>query len=192
MKRSGECANFQLDYEIATMQNTEKSLTYSTSINLKNILGDMYDKYNKFVIIFNGLGYWTNTPAPSGTSPNVIGGYNSGGARNVTSVGVYYLGISGLDIINNSSKNGDLSNIGFFPGRFALITANYYSLNLTNTSNGIMFNKPSNPNVNITLPIYNVRTNVETSIAISGTSSTTAILFDMNLSFTIYGISEDD
>ncbi len=57
MKRSGECANFQLDYEIATMQNTEKSLTYSTSINLKNILGVIYVKNKKLLILLIGLGY---------------------------------------------------------------------------------------------------------------------------------------
>jgi hypothetical protein len=60
MKISGECANFEVDTGSITYAAafTNQDMTYNVNVDMRQVLGDLYNKYNKFIIVFNGISMW--------------------------------------------------------------------------------------------------------------------------------------
>lgn len=177
MKISGECANLDLDTtSLSGLVNLDLS-SFSVDVDLRQVLGIMYDKYDKFMIIFNGAGGWTNASSYSSTS----------GTTNLTATTVWSLGMSGLNWAFNS-YNGTLSNVAFFPSKLTLPIAGYGNTNFPNFRNGIVFRKPTG-NSKVTLKIVPYLTRGSgTAIAVVASGT---VQFDFNYSFSIYGLSEE-
>ena len=101
------------------------------NIPIKKILGDMYDKYNKFKLVLN----------------THAGNYTESTARNRQ----YVLFVSGLDFINTT--NFKLLNRIQKPAMFLcpITTAAIPNLNQFTANHGAIFTKPSNQMVDITI-----------------------------------------
>jgi hypothetical protein len=174
MKLSGESANFEMDTGLITLGANETiSLFRTQQVNMRTVLGEMMDKYEKFLIIFNSLGATTGTAGLTYTAGTITG-------QNQTAV--WTLGLSGLDFICNT-VNGQLSNIGYFPTRFNL-PVNASLFENSRTYNGVMFVRPKNDVVTITAAPYLIRGG-GAGIAVAPAAGATV---DFNLSFTIYGL----
>lgn len=175
MKISGECANVDLDTGArGSATTTYEFNTLSFSVDMRQVLGDMYDKYEHFEIIFNGIGGWANATS-----------WTAGGITNIANTATWTLGMSGLDW-EASTYNGQLSNLVYFPNRFTLPTGGYGATNFS-TNNGIMFRKPTSPFVTLNITPYLTRGG-QPAIAVvtTGTAS-----IDFNFSFSIYGLYDD-
>lgn len=173
MKLSGESANFELDKGLVSSGLTIPFLINET-IDLRIVLGDMYDKYDKYVIIFNSIGGWTNANSWA----------TSLGASAINQTGSWSLGMEGLPW-NNSTSNSNMTSMALFPNKFNLPIVGYGTQNAT-YSNGISFRKPANSIVTLTYAPYLTRTGgYAIAVATSGVVS-----IDFNLSFTIYGLSD--
>lgn len=176
MRVSGEYANLELETgTIALVAGQEVSMTFTQSINLRVTLGDMYNNYNKFLIVFNGIGAFVQT----------IVSYSSGSTTNQQGL-VWTLGMSGDIRFLNNTVNGNNSIIGYFPTRFSLPSGalSFLATNST-TNNGLTFHKPPNDIVTFTVAPYLIRGGAPATILATATSS-----YDMNLGFSIYGLSE--
>ena len=185
MKISGECANLELD-TLSVLSGAgiqEISLMVYFNIDMRQVLGDMYDRYEEFLMVFDGIGGWTNatsfTTTPSNLSTNNL---ISGG--NQTSS--WSLGMTGLDW-KYSTYNGQLNEIALFPNKFNLGVSGFTTSNFGSTSQGIVFRKPSNPFVRLSVAPYLSRTQ---GIGVAVTTAT-AIQIDFNYNFSIYGLSEE-
>ncbi len=175
MKISGECANLDLDTG-TLVGNTNLDISImSFNVDLKRMLGDMYDKYDKFIIIFNSMGGWSNASSYSTAS----------GTSGLTGVALWSIGMTGLDWVSNS-YNGQDTSLAFFPNKVLLPVANYANNNFPNFRNGVCFRKPMNPNVILTLGPYLTRGG-STAIAVA----TGTVQVDFNFSFSIFGLSEE-
>jgi hypothetical protein len=175
MKISGECANFEVDTgNISyTAAFTNQDMTYNVNVNMRQVLGDLYDKYDKFIIVFNGISMWGGVTSYSTTT-----GISGLGANTI-----WTLGMSGLNWINNS-YNGNINTIAYFPNRFTMpISNNYASTNAT-SNNGVCFRKPDNPFLTLIIAPYLTR---QGGIALANQTGTTGG-WDINYSFTIFGL----
>jgi hypothetical protein len=175
MRLSGECANFEFETgQVSILANVTYPFVVSNTVNMRTVLGDMYDKYNKFYIVFNSLG---------GFSGNANLSYTTSGATSQNAL-VWTLGMSGDLRFLSNTVNGQLSTIGYFPMRFTLPVNGYNFLNGAIT-NGIVFEKPSNDIGTINISPYLIRGGAPANLVC--TANTT---YDFNFSFTIYGLSE--
>lgn len=177
MKLSGESANFEVDTAIITLGANESIALFRTQqVNMRTVLGEMIDKYEKFFIIFNSIGATTTTAGLTYTAGAITGQGNTA---------VWSLGISGdLNFLSNT-VNGQLSNIAYFPTRFTLPVNGSSFVNAT-SNNGVMFQKPNNDIVTITAAPYLIRGG-GAGVAVAPAAGATV---DFNLSFTIYGLTE--
>ena len=118
-------------------------------IPIRDILGDMYNKYDKFKLVLNSHS----------------GIYNSGTATNQQ----YFIRVSGLDFINTTeyiiNNNYPRSAIYMLP----IITSSQINLNNLPSNYGQVFNKPTNSSIdltivfldrNLTVPSFNIGTNM--------------------------------
>lgn len=178
MKISGECANLDIDTGSAfTPSGLTLDITYLIDVDLRQVLGTMYHKYEKFMIIFNGVGGWTSASSWS-SSTNVAG---------INATGSWSLGMSGLNWAFNT-YNGSITDVAFFPNKITLPISGYGTTNVPNYRNGIVFRKPSNSVVSLKIVPYLTRSN-GTAIAVVTTGSPTV---DFNYSFSIYGLTDED
>lgn len=171
MRLSGETANLEFDSgNVVFPQNTPTSVAITASLNLRTALGDMYNKYNKFLMVLNSFGGFAGAVVT----------YTSQGSPAIATIG-----ISGdLPFISNS-LNGQISSVAYFPLRFTLPSNGYNSTNST-IQNGVVFQKPANDVAEVTITPYLVRGG---AIALINCASANSI-YDFNYSFTIYGLSE--
>lgn len=178
MKLSGESANVEFDTGIITIPASGTYPLFLTqAVNMRTILGDMFDKYEKFLIVFNSLG-----ATSTGTGLTYSAGTITGQGNTVT----WTLGMFGdLQFISNS-VNGQLSNIAYFPTRFTLPVVGSVIANSSCTA-GITFAKPKNDVVTLTMAPYLIRGG-GAGIAVSPAGNSTTI--DVNLNFTVYGLIE--
>lgn len=175
MKLSGECANLDLDTsQLSNGTNTLELSSISFQVDMRQVLGDMYDKYDHFEIIFNSIGGWVNA-----------GSWSGGGVTNLNASATWSLGMSGLDW-EASTYNGLITNLVYFPNRFTLPVAGYGATNFT-TNNGIMFRKPYNPYVTLNITPYLTRGGQPATFI----ASTASAQIDLNFSFSIYGLYDD-
>ena len=167
MKVSSEVANFQLETTFVNFAaNAPIEYTFS-NVNMKNVLGDMFDKYKYFKIVINS-----------------VSGF-AGSAATFTPVSNVFVGLSGLDWVSNTT-NGSPSAIGKFHQIFTMPSngSSFYNYPI---EKGIIFRKSSVYNVDLKVSLYNSRTS---NIVVSQTTGTVGFSFFFN--FTIYGLSEDD
>jgi hypothetical protein len=176
MKLSGECANFEIDTGSVTYASTftSENMAFTVSVNMKQVLGELFERYKKFMIVFNGISMWGN----------VTGYTTTTGVTGLTNAAVWTLGMTGLNWINNS-YNGLSNNVGFFPNRFTMPTANGYSNTNATANNGICFDKPASNQVTITVVPYLTRQGGTAQASGSATGG-----WDINYSFTIFGLIE--
>lgn len=116
-----------------TLVNTVNTILFK-NVNIREVLGDMYDKYDKFKICLNGM-------QMTGAS--------------ITDR-ICFIRMSGLNWVGELGYNdNDVTK--------ALITMEYInagaSNSLYNCNYGSVFNKPSNNTVDITLHLGDVLTN---------------------------------
>ena len=91
------------------------------------------------------------------------------------------LGLQGLVFPMNTTTANNNSSLGIFPGRFNIAYNGYLNVNLTNSSNGLVFLKPQQNNVSISIPLICTRT-------MASTNGTTTSQFSLNYTFNIYGL----
>lgn len=176
MRLSAETANLEFDTLNQTINSGDAiPLQVSQEVEWRTLLGDMYDRYNKFLIVFNSFGGYT------GANMQYTG---SGGSIQTL---VWTCGItSDIQFLSNT-VNGQVSNIAYFPTRFTLPAVNNYSLINSTVNNGIVFQKPYNSRSQLTVSVYAVRNGTQCILGVSGAGSST---YDYNFSFSIYGLSE--
>jgi hypothetical protein len=174
MRISSESANLEFDTFNQTITAGQSiTLQISQAVNWRTVLGEMYDKYDNFLIIFNSFGGWTGT--------NMTYSGSAASNANVWTAGIN----SDIQFLGNT-VNGQLSSIAYFPTRFPLPSANGYSLINSTLNNGIVFQKPYNSTSQLTVSVYQVRNGTPCVLGVSTGSST----YDYNFSFSIYGLSE--
>ncbi len=178
MRLSGESATLEFDTNSVTVASGESYAIYiSQELNLRTCLGDMYDRYNQFMIVFNGIGGYTST--------NI--NYNAGSVTLTGNTAVWTIAMTGLPF-NNTTFNGVPLNIAYFPTRFTMPT-NAYAVTNNASPNGICFRKPPSPNANIAIFPVLTRSGGAGTVFGSGAAGTTGT-YDFNFSFTVYGLSE--
>ena len=176
MKRSDECATMTLNYDI-TGAITDADLTGNFTLNLRKVLGNMYDKYHYFTIVLTSIGGYNDL---SGTKSNSI---------SLNTNAVYMLGLQGLVFPMNTTTANNNSSLGIFPGRFNMAyNGSYLNVNLTNSSNGLVFIKPDQSNVSISISLLCTRTMASTVGTMPATNGTTTSQFSLNYTFNIYGL----
>lgn len=175
MRLSGESANLEFDTDnIRFNANTTTDIFIFQQINLRVALGSMYNKYNKFYMVFNSIASF------NGSLPT----YSAGDVSGVTTVTGWLIGVSGLDFINNS-VDGVISKTALFPLTFPLALNGYKDGGDSLTSNGVVFNKPSNDIQDIAIQPYLVR-GLQPCKVVNSSGSTQ--IGDYNFSFTVYGL----
>lgn len=174
MKQSFECANMEIDNSYISAIAFTKAMDYNATINLKAVMGEMYDKYDYFIIYYNSFGCW-----------NAVTSYTAGAAVGLNATAMWTLGMKGLNWMN-STYNGISNEIAYFPDRFTLPINGYGGYN-SSIQSGIVFRKPDNPFVNINIVPYLVRTGASCNAVNTGNGG-----YDINYSFSIYGLYEDE
>lgn len=177
MKLSDETANLVFDTGQFTVQanSTYNNLFISQNVNMRTILGEMYNRYKKFYIVFNSI-------ISFGTSAVT---YTAGTVTGITNSSCWLCGIDGLDFVNNN-VDGQISTVAYFPVTFGMSVNGNNAPIMTSTKNGIVFNKPLNDNVYININPYLISNLKKASLV------TTAVSFcQYNLSFTIYGLVDE-
>lgn len=183
MKLSGESANLEFDTgPVLVPATTSRALFLTQTFNIRAALGDMFDKYDEFLMVFNSIGASANAATASSLS--------AGSITAQTNVAVWTLGISGDLAFTNNTVNGQISSIGYFAPRFTLpiaVTSPNLSINFP-INNGVTFLKPNNDFVTLTMAPYLIRGGSPGS-AVAGTTDLT---IDTNLSFTVFGLINED
>jgi hypothetical protein len=173
MRLSGESANLEFDTgNITFLANTTRDIFIFQQFNLRVALGSMYNRYNKFYMVFDSAGSFLGNPT-----------YSAGSVTGITSVVGWLIGVSGLDFINNSI-DGVISKTALFPTTISLAQNGNSNGGLAFTMNGVVFNKPSNDIQDISVQPYLVR-GLQPGKAVTGGVNQ---IGDYNFSFTVYGL----
>lgn len=184
MRLLDEGANLVFDGEKnATATGQFFPLVYTYDINLRNIIGkDEYDNNDYFAICLNSVA--TYLFISSYQISGVVGGQ---GASTTAQVG-----ISGLPFIN-STTNTLIVNTVLFPDIFTMSggTANPYALRnfFKPKTKKIIFRKPQNSNVTITISFFGCRGTTPSNFILAGHSGAIAQT-TANFSFTIFPVKE--
>jgi hypothetical protein len=176
MRLSGESANLEFDTGLVLfLANTTRDIFVFQKFNLRVALGSMYNRYNKFYMVFNSVASFLG----GGTT------YSAGDVTGVTTPTAWLIGVSGLDFINNS-VDGVISKTAIFPTTISLAHNGKNNGGSAFTMNGVVFNKPSNDIQDISIQPYLVR-GLQHGKAVTGGAIQTG---DYNLSFTVYGLED--
>ena len=177
MRLSGETANLEFDRLIIITPSTGPvPLEFNNNINWRTVLGDMYDKYDFFYIVYNSSGGFSSTNLMT---------FSAGPIEGITASGLWSMAITGDLTFVSNSVNGQLTNVGIFPDLLTFPVNGYTFVNTT-INNGIIFRKPLNSTSQVVITPYFILNNQP---AIINVSSGNAQL-DINISFTIFGISD--
>jgi hypothetical protein len=185
MKLSGETANLEFDTgPLLVPATTTRDLFLTQTFNMRAALGDMFDKYDEFLMVFNSIGA-SATSASTNT-------YTGGAVTNQNQTAVWSTGIYGDLQFTNNTVNGQISNIGFFPPRYTLpvstVAASANVLFNFPINNGVTFLKPQNDFVTLTITPYLIRSGGAGSV----TAGATDLTIDINLSFTVFGLMKEE
>lgn len=187
MSKSSEYANLVLDTGYLTLPQASGTITMlqTFKIDLKQVLGDIYNQFDTFAICLNSYAIYSQYSSyASGTTVDPV--------VNLTSNTVVKVGMTGLNWIS-STLNGAKSNLCLFPNAFAigggqtLPDGGGYGQASFKNPNCIMFSKPPQPNVTLTVGLYNVNKN---GIVRAG-NSTGEVRLQINYNFSIFGIYDD-
>jgi hypothetical protein len=174
MRLSGESANLEFDTgNISFPINTTRDIFIFQQFNLRVALGSMYNRYNKFYIVFNSVASFLGATTT----------YTAGTVTGVTTSIAWLIGVTGLDFINNS-VDGVISKTALFPTTVSLAQNSNNNGGSAFTMNGVVFNKPSNDIQDITIQPYLVR-GLQPGKAVTTTPQS---IGDYNFSFTVYGL----
>ena len=177
MKLSAESANLEFDsFPVNFSAGQTYNVGFNGDVNWRTVLGDMYNKYDYFYIVFTSFGGFSSTNNMSYTAGSITG----------ISTGAWQMAISGDIQFLSNSGNGQLTNVGIFPDLFALPLNGNIFLNST-INNGIIFRKPSNSISRITIAPYFLINN-QPAVAVVSTGSAQV---DYNYGFTIYGMIKE-
>jgi hypothetical protein len=177
MRLSAESANLEFDsFPVNFSAGQTYNVGFNGDVNWRTVLGDMYNKYDYFYIVFNSFGGFSSTNNMTYTAGSVTG----------ISTGAWQMAISGdIQFVSNSG-NGQLTNIGIFPDLFPLPqNGNLFTNSPIN--NGIIFRKPLNSISRITIAPYFLLNN-QPAVAVLSTGSGQ---IDVNYSFVIYGMIKE-
>lgn len=174
MKLSGETANLEIDYTNTFIAGTTQQIDIIRNVNMRQLLGEMYDKYKKFYIVFTGI-------AGNSTTGNLT--YSAGAITGMSNAAGWLLRMSGLDFVNNTI-DGSITRLPLFPLGFAMPFNGYTTGASTSTQNGIVFNKEMNDNTTLIFtPVLNK--NLQPCV---GSQVTTSGILSLTLNFSIYGL----
>jgi hypothetical protein len=141
-----ESAHFYLTQAMATSNRLGSTLIYR-GFNLRECLGDLFNKYDKFKIVLNSVLNWNNNTSV----PN----------RNVM---VKMSGLDFVGVMDYKTNDKTMATLGIIlagqnGGLTTQLPANY----------GCVFNKPSSGSVDLSIFYYDVITNsmTNTNYAIS-------------------------
>lgn len=130
-----ESSNFHLTSYMVSNSSTLGGVFEFNGFNIREALGDMYDKYDKFKIVLNSVFSWNNLLPNRPTSVKMSGldwvGYNEYGSDDKTLVTI------GLILVG---WNGGV-------------------INQTNGSFGVVFNKPTQESLKITIRLFDLTLN---------------------------------
>jgi hypothetical protein len=177
MRLSAESANLEFDsFPVNFSAPTTYNVGFNGDVNWRTVLGDMYNKYDYFYIVFNSFGGFSSTNNMTYTAGSITG----------ISTGAWQMAISGdIQFVSNSG-NGQLTNVGIFPDLFPLPQNGNFFTNSPN-NNGIIFRKPLNSISRITIQPYFLLNNQPAVAVLSSGSGQ----IDVNYSFVIYGMEKD-
>lgn len=179
MKLSGESANLEFETgNINFLANTTRDIFIFQQINLRVALGSLYNRYNKFYMVFNSCASFLGATTTTTT-------YSAGTVTGITTSTAWLIGVSGLDFINNTI-DGVISKTALFPTTVSLAQNSNNNGGSDQTMNGVVFTKPSNDIQDISIQPYLVR-GLQPGKAVT---TTTASIGDYNFSFTVYGLHE--
>jgi hypothetical protein len=187
MKLSGETANLEFDTgPLLVPATTTRDLFLTQTFNMRAALGDMFDKYDEFLMVFNSIG----ASASSASTNTYTGG--GGAVTNQNQTAVWSTGIYGDLQFTNNTVNGQISNIAFFPPRYTLpvstVAASANVLFNFPINNGVTFLKPQNDFVTLTITPYLIRSGGAGSV----TAGASDLTIDINLSFTVFGLMKEE
>lgn len=159
MKLSDECANFTLN--TLNSGSTTPNNTEFSNINIQNILGDMYEKYNKFVLICTVVSFGVQGTTPPDGLSNQLTQFK----------------INGLSFSNAGYNNSGASTSPVF-AIYPILPKTTYNFGINNTR--VCFYKPP-PIVNLRIVAENLKT-LQPSVY-----NTEFILYQFN----IFGLYDD-
>lgn len=182
MNRSGECANFhmQTTFKIPINTNTAIPVLPTYKMDMRDVLGSMYNKYDKFLLILNSISY--QNASSDGVSSPITFTYIGNGDGPVGNNTITTIGISGLNLFSNTNN---IQSIGIFPNKHKLSTNNGPNYDNFTSSNGITFMK-SQPAITIQMQFYDI-SYFANPIGAKNTSATDDNIY-YSFSFTIYGL----
>lgn len=155
-----ESANFYLTSSTATSISSLGSTIIFRNFNIRECLGDLYNKYTRFKIVLNSVcSYNTNAFSPSYTA----------------------IRMSGLDFVNcydHFTDSRTIATLGLC--LMSSNTAGVRKNTQTPSINGCDFNKPSNQQVDLTIYLFDLIGNRISTTNNYGNNNT--------FCFTIYGI----
>jgi hypothetical protein len=183
MKLLDNCANLDINNIVnATAAGQARQLIFTQQIDLRTVIGDEYYKnYETFAICLNSVSTFFlissySIPGIAGTAPGTT---------------VVQVGMSGLPFINTST-NGILDNIPFFPEMFTLrggLEVNAFNnINVIDPKKKpILFKKPKNSVVTLGIGLYSVR---NPNGPMNMTNSAIPFESTMDFSFSIFPVVE--
>lgn len=142
-----ESATFYIHYQNSNFSyvGSYYSVIKFNNFNIKECLGDMFDKYEQFKLVLTAY-------------------VNFNGTSISTSNRMLICKMSGLDWIGTheyKTNNKSLATIGFLSGGNVGADNNQLTVN-----QGHIFNKPSNDTVNLTFYLQNLSTNGDTTVSL--------------------------
>ena len=167
-----EQANFTLTTQILTAggtnafgtSNAVKSLFTFNNLNMRHIIGTMWDKYDKFNLIFRNIGMGQSTTSLSGNQRR------------------QFFVMSGLQFINATIETsqllmGQVASPMFVFSQSGVADANYFDI----PTGMVTFRKPESENVSLTFQLWTISGGVPLT---SGSAS------DWTLTFAVVGVKE--
>ncbi len=153
-----ESSHFLLSHSMTSNPQTVGGILEFNGFKIREVLGDMYDKYDKFKIVFNSIFSWNNLTFPG---------------RQIA------VKMSGLDWVGlNEYGNDDktLATVGLiwvgFNGGITTQTAGTF---------GVVFNKPKQESINLTIRFFDLSINDYNSTQIYNVN---------HFYFNIYGVKK--
>jgi hypothetical protein len=165
-----EQANFTLTTQILTAggtnafgtSNAVKSLFTFTNLNMRQIIGTMWDKYDKFNLIFRNIGMGQSTTSLNGNQRR------------------QFFVMSGLQFINATIQTsqilmGQVASPMFVFSQSGVADANYFDI----PTGMVTFRKPESENVSLTFTLWSVS---------GGAPLTGGSASDWSLTFAVVGV----
>ena len=131
-----ESSHFYLSSSMASINtNNLGGLLIFNNFNIREILGDLYDKYDKFKLVLNGV---------SNINTNTTMNYER-------HIAIQMSGLSWVNCLDYNTNDSTTATLGILT-----IGVNALSNNQMSSNWGVVFNKPSNNNVSLTIGLYGV------------------------------------